>query len=66
MPSAIAARDRRKRLRQRLELIAKTAVKQVLINLFGGRPRVPLARLPCLAGQKLGVKEGDDGIRLAT
>ena len=42
MPPAMLPRDRKKRLRKRLEIFAKTLIKQLMINLFGARRRVPL------------------------
>jgi len=42
MPLALYSRDRGRRFRQRVEQTVKSLIKQILINLFGGRRRVSL------------------------
>lgn len=42
MPPAILPRDRKKRLRKKVETFVKTLIKQFMINVFGARRRVPL------------------------
>lgn len=49
MPPAMLPRDRRKRIRKQVEVAAKTAIKQIMINVFGARRRVPLAEVESAA-----------------
>jgi lysophospholipase L1-like esterase len=57
MPSAMVYRDRKKRIRQRIEKYTKAAVKQTLVLLSGGRRRVPLDMFETAARQLLQLLE---------
>jgi lysophospholipase L1-like esterase len=52
-PRALYARTRSRRLRQRIEYVAKSSVKQLSINLAGGRRRIPIADLETAIGTVL-------------
>ena len=54
MPPAMLPRDRRKRLRKQVEIFSKTLIKQVMINIFGARRRVPLDEVEQAARVLLG------------
>ncbi|MBE7190468.1 SGNH/GDSL hydrolase family protein [Jatrophihabitans endophyticus] len=53
MPPAVLPRDRRQRLRKKVEIFGKTVIKQFMINAFGARRRVPLAEVESAARELL-------------
>jgi hypothetical protein len=55
MPPAIQPRDRRKRIRQRIGVVGKAIIKQIMINVFGGRRRTPLDEFEAAARRILGL-----------
>jgi lysophospholipase L1-like esterase len=57
MPSAMIYRDRKKRIRQRIEKFGKTLIKQLLVTLSGGRRRVPLPAFEAATRQVLDLLE---------
>lgn len=57
---ALYSRDKRKRRRQRVESWLKTALKQVLVNLFGGHRRVSLEEFDSNVRAILGVLAAHD------
>jgi hypothetical protein len=57
MPSAMVYRDRKKRIRQRIEKFGKAVVKQILVAVSGGRRRIPLPDFEAATRQLLDLLE---------
>jgi hypothetical protein len=64
MPLAMYSRDRRRRIKQKVEQFAKTVIKQLLVNLFGGHRRVSLDELQAAAKTILDAVTRNDGLAL--